>query len=64
MGVEAEKKPVTQEVAEDTSQYRKSWVTCWPNTHKHNMHVGLTVIIICMVVLTQRLMCPMWMIHH
>ena len=35
--VEADKKVVTQEVAEDTSQYRKSWVTCWPNTHKHKM---------------------------
>ena len=35
--VEADKKLVTQEVAEDTSQYRKSWVTCWPNTHNHKM---------------------------
>jgi len=35
--VEATKKLVTQEVAEDTSQYRKSWVTGWPNTYKHKM---------------------------
>jgi len=35
--VEADKKLVTQEVAENTFQCRKSWVTCWPNTHRQKM---------------------------
>ena len=39
MKVEADKKLVTQEVAEDTFQYRKLWVTCWPNTQKHKMQL-------------------------
>jgi len=31
-----------QEVAEDISQCHKSWVTCWPNTHKHKMQWSLS----------------------